>query len=436
MFLAGGRYVSSWLNLRPETMSVATYNEGSPIDAAAFLSLIAAGVIVLWRRKIDWGRLLTKNIWIVLYFLYCLSSIGWTDDPFTLLKRWIKDLGNPIMVLVMMTERRPIEAVGIVLRRLAFLWLPLSVLFIKYYPDLGRAYHIDGSPMFTGVGHQKNDLGQMCLVAGIYLFWEILQKGRVYPNINKRRYVENSILIVILIWLLHISDSQTSFACLVTAVILLFLSRISFIAKKPSRIIVVIISSSLFMLALEVTLHVKDFVFSLLGRDPSLTSRTEIWQLLWGMDTNPIVGVGFMSFWAGDRVELVSEKLGAGINQAHSGYLEQYLNLGYIGLAFILVIMLSALLKIRKQLDVDAPVAMLKLSLIVSAALYNYTEAAFYGINNLWLLLLLASIDISGQRAIKRSTSVGIKKQRRKPVIVAGVRHEHPLSPDKQELNT
>ena len=93
------------------------------------------------------------------------------------------------------------------------------------------------------------------------------------------------------------------------------------------------------------------------------------------------------------------------LNQAHSGYLEQYLNLGYIGVAFIGVIMLSGLLKVRKHLDVDPPAAMLRLCFIVTAVLYNYTEAAFYGINNMWLLLLLGTIDISGRGAKRTKTS-------------------------------
>jgi hypothetical protein len=41
---------------------------------------------------------------------------------------------------------------------------------------------------------------------------------------------------------------------------------------------------------------------------------------------------------------------------------------------------------------------MLRLCLIAAAALYNYTEASFYGMNNMWVLLLIACIDISGNR--------------------------------------
>src|SRR4051812_26582438 len=210
MFLAGSRWVSSWLSLSGPLQSVDAYAEGSPVDRAVFFTLILCGAFVLSKREINWGRLFARNPWIVLYLLYCLSSILWTDEPFILLKRWIKDLGNPIMALVVLTEERPYEALGTTLKRLSFLLLPLSVLFIRYYPDLGRTYHVDGSPMYTGVGHQKNDLGLMCLTAGLYFAWTMIQRkdeGR-----PQRTDWLDLLLIGMMAWLLRMSDSQTSFA--------------------------------------------------------------------------------------------------------------------------------------------------------------------------------------------------------------------------------
>lgn len=406
MFLAGSRWVSSWLNLAPAFASASDYAEGSPVDRAVFFALIVAGVLILARRKIDWERLLVRNKrllirnkWIVLYLLYCLASIAWTDEPLILTKRWVKDLGNPIMALVILTERRPYEAVGVVLRRLAFLLLPLSVLFIKYYPELGRAYRADGSPMFVGVGHQKNDLGLMCLMAGIYLFWELFRRRKkTRPALTRQEKIVAVVLSGMLVWLLYMSDSQTSLVCLVTAALILLLGRTPFIARRPARILAVLFCAVLAIWFLDEVLHVKELAFSFLGRNPTLTNRTEVWQTLKGFEVNPMVGAGFMSFWTGARLENVWRLLGPGINQAHNGYLEQYLNLGYIGVAFIAIIMLSGLLKVRKHLSVDPAAGTLRLCFIVTVALYNYTEASFYGMNNMWMLLLLGCIEVPRQR--------------------------------------
>ena len=344
------------------------------------------------------------------------------------MKRWVKDLGNPIMALVILTERRPYEAVGAVLRRLAFLLLPLSVLFIRYYPELGRAYHADGSPMYTGVGHQKNDLGLMCLMAGIYVFWELLQRReKTHPAFIRQHKIVAVVLTGMLVWLLHLSDSQTSFVCLVAAVLLLLLGRTPFMARRPARILGVLFCAVLAIWLLDEVLHVKELALSFLGRDPTLTNRTVVWQTLEGFEVNPIVGAGFMSFWTGARMEEVWRLLGAGINQAHNGYLEQYLNLGYIGVAFIAVIMLSGLLRVRRHLSVDPAAGMLRLCFIVTAVLYNYTEASFYGMNNIWLLLLLACLEVPRQRQPRAVASTPISAR---PRAGSGALRSSPRSPD------
>jgi O-antigen ligase len=143
---------------------------------------------------------------------------------------------------------------------------------------------------------------------------------------------------------------------------------------------------------------VTELALSLLGRNPTLTNRTDIWRIVNGFEVNPIVGAGFMSFWSGARLEELWRQIGSRLNQAHNGYLEQYLNLGYIGVAFIAVIVLSGLLKVRRHLNDDQAAGILRLCFIVSAVLYNYTEASFYGMNNMWMLLLLGCLEVPRQR--------------------------------------
>ena len=95
------------------------------------------------------------------------------------------------------------------------------------------------------------------------------------------------------------------------------------------------------------TIGLKDRILELLGRDASLTNRTELWDVVLAQVTDPIVGAGFMSFWTGARMQAIWDGMGrAGINQAHSGYIEQYMNLGFVGVGFISVLMVSSLWKI------------------------------------------------------------------------------------------
>jgi O-antigen ligase len=407
MFLAGSRYVSSWLSLNSPIVSVDDYSEGSPVDRLVFLGLIVWGVVVLSRRNIDWGRLFRKNAWIGLYLLYALSSMMWADDPFVLFKRWIKDLGTPVMVLVLLTEARPYEALGITLRRLSFLLLPGSVLFILYFPELGRAYHSDGAPMYTGVGHQKNDLGLMCLTAGIYQCWKLLQR-RNGQEWAEKTDVRDLVLIGMLAWLLHMSNSQTSLVCLLTATSIMILSRMPFIAKKPSRAVGILAVGAIGFYTLQAAFDIKATILTMLGRDPTFTGRTELWEVISRFEANPLIGAGFMSFWQGDRMAGIWAVLGGGINQAHNGYFEQYLNLGYIGLGFIGSIVLAAVWSVRKQINADQSGGTLRLCFLAVAVLYNFTEASFYGVNNMWLLLIAASMDVGVQAMAAQAIPVAV----------------------------
>jgi NADH:ubiquinone oxidoreductase subunit 6 (subunit J) len=69
-----------------------------------------------------------------------------------------------------------------------------------------------------------------------------------------------------------------------------------------------------------------------------------------------------------------------------------------LGLAFIVAILVSGVVKVKNQLYSDYPAGILCLCLIAIALLYNFTEAAFYGINNLWMLLLLSVMEISPRK--------------------------------------
>jgi O-antigen ligase len=398
MLLAGSRYVSQWLNLGSPVGSADAYLEGDPLNRNVFLLLMVAGVIVLSRRKLAWGHLLTHNSWIWLYFLFAGFSILWSDYPDVAFKRLIKALGNVIMALVVLTEKRPYEAVGVVLRRLAFLLVPLSILFIKYFPDLGRSYHPwTYEPMFTGVASNKNSLGQICLLAGIYFCWTLLHGWDERSKLGRGLSITLDVVFLSMIaWLIHEANSATSLACLILVAGILLASRLPSVARAPRRIMVLGMAAVCLFGVLEVTLDFSGSVVSLLGRDVTLTTRVPMWEGLREMAANPLVGVGYESFWLGDRLDVLQEKYG-GIHQAHNGYLELYLNLGLVGLGLIVGSILSGLLKVRNHLSMNYPAAILRLCFIVTVAVYNYTEATFYGVSNMWLLLFLGIVDISGQ---------------------------------------
>src|SRR5713101_5199194 len=114
--------------------------EGSPLDRYLLTGLLALGIIVLIRRGRESGIILRANGPILLFFLYCAVSVLWSDYPDVAFKRWTKALGDIVMVMVVLTDSDRYSAVKKLLARTGFLLIPVSVLLIKYYPSLGRAY--------------------------------------------------------------------------------------------------------------------------------------------------------------------------------------------------------------------------------------------------------------------------------------------------------
>jgi O-antigen ligase len=80
-----------------------------------------------------------------------------------------------------------------------------------------------------------------------------------------------------------------------------------------------------------------EWLLLLLGRDLSLTGRTDIWELAVeaGWD-RPILGAGYRSFWT-----LLSNTLRWG--HGHNSFLDLWLELGFVGLGLFLVVIAIAI---------------------------------------------------------------------------------------------
>ena len=423
MFFAGSRFASQWLNLGPpDPTSADAYDEGNSLNRNVFLALIVAGLVVLRQRKLNWSEVLTGNPWLLLFFLFAATSALWADDTALSLKRWVKGVGDIVMALIILTDKRPYQALGVVLRRLAFVLLPLSVLFVKYYPELGRAYHF-GTQMFTGVALQKNGLGQLCLLVGLYFAWELL--FRRWKPVSSEGRVPAPVSLIILpmtLWLLYTSQSATSLATLLGAVSFLAFARLPFCAQNPHRILGVGFSAAVAIAVLEYGFGIREWLIRLLGREPDLTERVPMWEMLLQMAPNFWVGAGYETFWSGDRLREIWARMGhtSGFIQAHNGYIDAYLNVGIIGVSLIILAIVAGLLKAQRQLEREYAYAVLRIALILVAVAYNYTEAAFKPVNNVLVLLLIAILEVPKARAAGRIPSSDVRQPDARPGRVPG----------------
>jgi exopolysaccharide production protein ExoQ len=404
--LGASRGISSWTG-SVQVVSAETYLEGSPLDRAFLSGLLLAALAVLAARWSRTAAVLRRNPILVMFVAYCAISTLWSDFPFVAFKRFLKFLGNVAMVLLVFTDPAPARALRRLFARCAFLLVPFSVLLIKYYPELGRIYdRWIGTAYYTGVAADKNTLGCACLVLGLATLWRFVEAFRD-PSMRIERLLAHGTVLGMVLWLFGKADSVTSLSCFAlggAAIVLVNVPRLS----RPATIHMV---ASLVLVSGIMIYMLPDAYASLvegMGRNTTLTGRTDLWDDLLALASNPWFGAGFESFFLGERLDQLWSKYWWHPNEAHNGYLEIYLNLGLTGVAMLLLMLVAGYRNVITEFRANRATGTLRLALIVVAPIYNLTEAAFRVVNPLWFAFLLvttAGLPIAGaEHAVDRQS--------------------------------
>jgi O-antigen ligase len=403
--LGASRSVSEWVGGVTYLTSPDQYLEGSPLDRAIFTALVAAGVMVLMARGKSTGSVLRASAPLVVFFAYCAISVLWSEYPLVAFKRWIKATGNLVMVLVVLTDAEPRVAIKALLARTGFVLIPLSALLIKYYPELGRGFDgWTGRAYNMGAGMDKNALGVICLIFGLSSLWRCVIALQSREPRERRRHtlIAHGVVLALALWLLSMADSATSLGCFLAGSV--FIALTSWRALARRRALVHIVAAAIVVVCLVgLFLDTELGLVQMMGRDPTLTTRTQLWEEVLRIPVNPLVGTGFESFWLGERAKLLWRTHWWHPNQAHNGYLEVYLNSGWLGVALLGIVLAWGYRNVVSALHRDPEVGRLKLAFFMAALLYNLTEAAFKVMHPVWVIFLLAVTVIPGRaRSVQR----------------------------------
>jgi len=387
------RAVSEWLNLFGLNVGAVTLEEGSPLDACVYFVLIAAGLYVLHQRQASFSEIIRNNQWLTIFLLYCLISIVWSDFPFVAFKRWFKVVGHPIMALIILTEPDPEEALRRLMKRCAYVIVPISILFIKYYPQWGRGFgQWSGGAFNTGITANKNALGCDCLILGFFFFWYLLQTWSRQPGKSRRNelLLTGGFLLAIW-WLLSMAHSSTSLVSLFVSVVMVAILGWRFLDKRFIGTYLII--GVLALLAAEWGFGIYAHAIELLGKDATLTDRTLLWSELLKVKINPLFGTGFESFWLGERFQKLAESRWWQPNEAHNGYLETYLNLGLVGLILLIGLFTATFWKGRRELFTNFQFGRFRLGFLTAVIVYNWTEASFKALHPIWFVFYIIALD-------------------------------------------
>jgi len=249
---------------------------------------------------------------------------------------------------------------------------------------------------WRGLFNHKNQLGE-AMLQGILIFvaLAISEKSR------RRKLIELG-LAAMATFVLIMSHSAT-------AVVTLGIFLLILLALRVPRLVGYVFAA-LFIAMLLTVLGIlgRSFcVLSLLGRDCTLTNRTEIWSLVWpAVMQRPWIGYGFGAFWVGESElgNAIRAKLGwpETITEAHNAWLDAWLSIGAVGVGLAILTLSALSLKVlrrataRKQSATDAWTVW-SVGFVMSVWVYSLTESVFPSYNTLtWVLFIVLAVKTEG----------------------------------------
>lgn len=229
------------------------------------------------------------------------------------------------------------DALLVILDRLLLIVCILGIFFIVFLPGYGLTQLDARNPnawegIFSDRGGAARPLLYLCAASFVHL---------------RRRFTRGR-LFTLLLGLLMVFKAHV-----VTVFVLLFLYLVFYavqrindrLAPRTSLGFLVTVTVAIVLGAIILP-QILPSLLVLLGRDPTLTGRTEIWQVLFhSIAKRPLLGYGFYAFWRGLEGESgnVIHQMNWTFGYAHNGYIEVCLQLGVVGLGLFFASLLQAL---------------------------------------------------------------------------------------------
>jgi len=257
----------------------------------------------------------------------------------------------------------------------------VSIIVALLLPTKGTMYE----GMWNGVFDNKNSFGRaMALqVAVMALIALDAKRHRVLAWLA----VAGTMALVLL------SGSIGSLMAAAAVLILIPLFR-SLRLRLTTAVAVCTISVLLGAIVLTVFLSNAEEAFALLGRDPTLTGRTDIWAAaLVSIAERPWLGYGHNAFWqgwAGPSVSLINA-IGWESPNSHNGLLDLWLELGLVGVCtFLLGLGIAARRAIRSVRNTVTAAGLWPLVFLSYLVVMNFSTSTIMLQHSLYWVLYVA----------------------------------------------
>jgi O-antigen ligase len=295
--------------------------------------LITAGLFVLkWDVvKERLFSVISNNYFYWIYLMFIMLSTVWSEKPDETLKASIGMFGTVMFGVYIVCRYKLKEQINLLITFFSIV-LSLSALFVLI-PKYGLE-HGKHAGALRGIYSHKNIFGPIVtLSCATFLIY-------VKANLcsNKR---------------LAYLGFATSFAMVVAArsssslmytVLLIFLIHAIEVLRLRGKLFVwsLVSLAGLYFFVTTWRQTVVNFVLNLLGKDPTLTGRTDIWgAVVQKIQERPWLGYGFDGFWHGNFGEsfYVRNAMMWDLPNSHNGFLDLTLGIGLIGVAILALVL-------------------------------------------------------------------------------------------------
>src|SRR5216684_6815549 len=379
LFLGTGAFIS----LLMDSSNPDQVTDGSLVTQFGW-SLIYIVVLVRavpLRREIL--QVLKANKLLIVLVFFAIFSAVWSEDAGLTIRRGLAVLATTLFGLdfaVRYSIREQVRLFGIALGLAVAISVVVEIFFHGLVPTVDTSY----PDAWNGAFVQKNDFARVVVLAGILVL------------MRTRNFMVATGTVVASVGLILLCHSRTA---LVVFVAMLVLLRVFRLRHRGSRALIAGIAGVLIVSALLSVVVDMDSMAGLLGRDATLTGRTNIWAMaLESVAEKPLLGYGYSAFWnVAPEADRISNILHWKVPHAHNGFIDLTLQLGVAGLALFLVVYLIAARRAIAFANSDpGQEAIWPLAYLAFVVLYQVTESTiFVGNTILWMVYVSSICSIT-----------------------------------------
>jgi exopolysaccharide production protein ExoQ len=362
---------------------------GDPVMQVIVFVVFAITAALLAVRYRGLIAMLARSKPLLLLLGFAVLSVVWSKAPDVTLRRSMALIGTSLFGFYLATRyslMEQLKLVGLVTSIVAVLSAATAILM----PSIGvMGGQHEGA--WRGVFMHKNELARLMVLGAASSL--LISGGNWFLRCMKWGVCILSVALIVM---------STSVTAQVAAVILLAIIAASQALRWNWRWLTSAALVGIIACGVLIDFFTENAAVLLpsLGRDGTLTGRTEIWNMVFSfIYAQPLLGYGYSAFWLGGQSAsgMISTIVRWAVPHSHNGFLDLWLDLGAVGFTLFI---LSMGLALRDALlwtrATRGRAALWPLAYLSFMILYNLTESAILKQNSIfWVLYVSTSASLS-----------------------------------------